>query len=203
MGGWFKKEINSLKDFKGLKMRIPGLGGRVIAKAGGKPMLVPGGEIYTNLSTGVIDATEWVGPYHDYVMGFYKAASHYYYPGWHEPGPVLELMINRQEWNKLPAELQAVVRSCATALDQQMYAEWLVKDAEYLEKIRNETKVKVLPYPDDVLKAFKQYAQEAQQELVAKDKLGQKVLASFTQFQRTYQAHQAVTSRAYNKAQNL
>jgi TRAP-type mannitol/chloroaromatic compound transport system substrate-binding protein len=85
MGGWFRKEINSVADLKGLKMRIPGLGGKVLAKAGGTAILSPGGEIYTNLERGVIDATEWVGPYNDYKMGFHKVAKYYYYPGWHEP----------------------------------------------------------------------------------------------------------------------
>ena len=96
MGGWFNREIKSIDDFKGLKMRIPGLGGKVLAKAGGTAILSPGGEIYTNLERGVIDATEWVGPYNDYKMGFYKVAKYYYYPGWHEPGTVLETFVNKK-----------------------------------------------------------------------------------------------------------
>ncbi len=90
MGGWFRKEMNSLADYKGLKMRIPGLGGKVIAKAGGTVVLLPGGEIFTSLERGILDATEWVGPMHDLRMGFYKAAKYYDYPGWHEPGTTLE-----------------------------------------------------------------------------------------------------------------
>ncbi|MFQ5587105.1 MAG: TRAP transporter substrate-binding protein, partial [Thermodesulfobacteriota bacterium] len=113
MGGWFNKEIKSIQDIRGLKMRIPGLGGKVIAKAGGSAILSEGGEIYTNLDRGVIDATEWVGPYHDYLMGFHKVARYYYYPGWHEPGTVLEVIINRGAFARLPKELQQVVRSAA------------------------------------------------------------------------------------------
>ena len=95
MGGWFNKKINSIADYKGLKMRIPGLGGKVVAKAGGTVVLTPGGEIFTNLERGVIDATEWVGPLHDQIMGFYKVAKYYYYPGWHEPGTTLENFFNK------------------------------------------------------------------------------------------------------------
>jgi TRAP-type mannitol/chloroaromatic compound transport system substrate-binding protein len=93
MGGWFNKEIKTIADYKGLKMRIPGLGGKVIDKAGGTVVLLPGGEIFTSLERGVIDATEWVGPLHDLRMGFYQAAKFYYYPGWHEPGTYLEYFL--------------------------------------------------------------------------------------------------------------
>ena len=129
MGGWFNKEIKTIKDFSGLKMRIPGLGGKVVEKAGGKPILVAGGEIFTNLSTGVIDATEWVGPLHDYTMGFQKAAKYYYHPGWQEPGPVLEMLINKDEWKKLPKNLQEIVKVATSALDADIYSEWISKDA--------------------------------------------------------------------------
>src|SRR5690606_14679795 len=97
MGGWFRKEINSMADIQGLKMRIPGLGGKVLDRAGGTAVLSPGSELYTNLERGVIDATEWVGPYHDYIMGFHEVASHYYYPGWHEVGTTFEKFVNKSK----------------------------------------------------------------------------------------------------------
>ena len=105
MGGWFNKKINTIDDYKGLKMRIPGLGGKVVAKAGGTVVLTPGGEIFTNLERGVIDATEWVGPYNDLAFGLYQAARYYYYPGWQEPCAVLELSINQAAFEGLPADL--------------------------------------------------------------------------------------------------
>ena len=197
MGGWFNKEIQSLKDFKGLKMRIPGLGGKVVAKAGGKPILVPGGEIYTNLTTGVLDATEWIGPYHDYVMGFYKAAKFYYYPGWHEPGPTLELMMNAKAFAGLPQEFQQVVRSCAAELDRDMYSEWLGKDGEYFKKIQALKEVKILAFPPDVLEKFKQYAEEAKQA-AATSPIGRKIYDSFLSFKKIFDEHQRVTERAYH-----
>lgn len=197
MGGWFKKPINNINDFKGLKMRIPGLGGAVIAKAGAKPMLVAGGEIYTNLSTGVIDATEWVGPYHDYTMGFHKVADYYYTPGWHEPGPVLELMINQKKWNELPKELQQIVRTCAAELDRNMQAEWLAKDAIYLAKIKKETKVKVLSFPADVLSSLRGYAEQSLDELAAHDPLANKIRQSFEAFRSQFAEHLRATEFAY------
>ena len=184
MGGWFNKEIKTIDDFKGLKMRIPGLGGKVLAKAGGKPVLVPGGEIYTNLSTGVLDATEWVGPYHDYIMGFYKAAKHYYAPGWHEPGPVLELMINEKAWNQLPKDLQQLVRSCAAELDRDMYSQWSHQDAIHFDKILKETKVNVKRFPDKVLAKLKQYSDEALAEIAKTDALSKEIYDSFTSFRK-------------------
>ena len=89
MAGWFNREIKSMEDIRGLRMRIPGLGGEVISRAGGLAVNIPGGELYTSMQTGVIDATEWVGPYNDLAFGFHQVAKYYYYPGWHEPGPTL------------------------------------------------------------------------------------------------------------------
>ena len=104
MAGWFNKEIRSLKDIKGLKMRIPGFGGEVLQRAGGIPVSLPGSEVYTALQTGVIDATEWVGPYNDLAFALHTVAKYYYYPGWHEPGPTLELILNREAYESLPRD---------------------------------------------------------------------------------------------------
>ncbi|MEX2327479.1 MAG: TRAP transporter substrate-binding protein, partial [Pseudomonadales bacterium] len=106
MAGWFNKEINSLGDIKGMKMRIPGLGGEVFERAGGTAINLPGGEIFTSLQTGVIDATEWVGPYNDLAFGLHQVARYYYYPGWQEPGPALETIVNKKAFDGLPDDLQ-------------------------------------------------------------------------------------------------
>lgn len=203
MGGWFNKEIKTAADFKGLKMRIPGLGGKVIKRLGGTPTIVAGGEIYTNLTTGVIDATEWVGPYHDYTMGFHKAAKYYYYPGWHEPGPVLELMINKKAWAELPGHYQKIVRSCALALDREMHARWVAKDSEYLEKIVKEGKIKIGSFPEPVMAAFKKHSMEVRAELAKTSPLAKKISDSYVNFQKRYEAHQDISERAYVKAQNV
>ena len=112
MGGWFNREINSLDDMKGLKIRMPGLGGEVLDAIGATPKLLPGGEIFTSLQSGAIDATEWVGPYNDLAFGFYKVAKFYYHPGWHEPGTALECFVNKQAYDKLPKDFAKNCRRC-------------------------------------------------------------------------------------------
>ena len=108
MGGWYRKEINSLADLQGLKMRIGGFAGKIIEKLGVVPQQIAGGDIYPSLEKGTIDAAEWVGPYDDEKLGFYKVAPYYYYPGWWEGGPTLSTMFNLDKWNELPKAYQAV-----------------------------------------------------------------------------------------------
>ncbi|MCK5092716.1 MAG: TRAP transporter substrate-binding protein, partial [Gammaproteobacteria bacterium] len=124
MGGWFNKEINSIEDLKGLKMRIPGLGGEVLRRAGGTPVTLPGGEIFTSLQSGAIDATEWVGPYNDLAFGFYKAAKYYYYPGWHEPGTYLEYFFNKKAYDSLTTELKHIVDAACMETEHWVLAEF-------------------------------------------------------------------------------
>lgn len=197
MGGWFNREIHSIKDIKGLKMRMPGLGGKVIAKAGGTAVLSAGGEIYTNLERGVIDATEWVGPYHDYLMGFYKAAKFYYYPGWHEPGSVLELFVNKGAYEKLPADLKRAVQTAAARSNTWMLSEFESKNNTYLQKLLKEEKVNLKKFPDDVLTSFKQYAKEVIDEVTSEDPMSKKVYGSFSSFQKDIAQWAKVSEAAY------
>lgn len=198
MGGWFKRKINSLADLKGLKMRIPGLGGKVIEKAGGSAVLSAGGEIFTNLERGVIDATEWIGPYHDYKMGFPRVANYYYYPGWHEPGSVLELIVNRAAYESLPSDLQAIVRAAALRANNWMLCEFEAQNNFYLKKIREEyPNTEVLRFPDDVLSGLKQYADEVIQEIIADDPASRKVYESFDNFRQQIGAWSILSEKAY------
>lgn len=185
MGGWFRKEIKSVNDIKGLKMRIPGLGGKVITKAGGTSVTVPASEVYSNLERGVIDATEWVGPYHDYILGLYKAAKFYYYPGWHEPGTVIEAFINKKVWDPLPSDLKAIVRAACAQSNAWMVAEFDAKNNFYLQKMKKEHGVKVYRFPDDVLKVLKKHSEEVIQELVSSDPMAKKIWADYKQFMGT------------------
>lgn len=203
MGGWFNREINSVKDLKGLKMRIPGLGGKVIAKAGGAAVLSAGGEIYTNLERGVIDATEWVGPYHDYLMGFHKAAKYYYYPGWHEPGSVIELFIHKGVFSKLPEDLQMILRTAAARSNLWMISEFESKNNMYLQKILKENKVRLNRFPDDVLKTLKKYSEEVIDEITAKDLMSRKVYTSFEKFQKDVSQWAKVSEEAYYRGISL
>ncbi len=182
MAGWFNKEINTIEDFKGLKMRIPGLGGKVISKAGGTAVLSSGSEIYTNLERGVIDATEWIGPYHDYVMGFHKIAKYYYAPGWHEPGSVLENIFNLRDFESLPPHLKSILETASARMNLWVISEFEAKNNEYLGKIQSEGDVEIRQFSQDVMNALKKYTQEVLEELASEDEFTKKVYDSFTSF---------------------
>lgn len=198
MGGWFNKEIKTIDDFKGLKMRIPGLGARVLSNLGAKTVLIPGGEIYTSLATGVIDATEWVGPYHDYLMGFYKAAKYYYFPGWHEPGAVLELIINKKKWDSLPSEFQQIIISATAELNMNIHLKWLVKDSEYLNIIKSEKKVIIKTFPKEVLKKLHEISSEVKSSFAKRSQLAQRIYDSYQVFEKLYREQQKITIKPYS-----
>jgi TRAP-type mannitol/chloroaromatic compound transport system substrate-binding protein len=203
MGGWFKKEINSVDDFQGLKMRMPGLGGKVIAELGAKPVLLPGADIFPSLETGVIDATEWIGPYHDFLMGFHKVAPYYYAGGWHEPGSVLELIINKKAWDSLPEDLQHIVRACAAQTDRSFYSQWQARDAEYLQKILSDGKTQVREFPAAVIKSLKPIATDLLEQVAQSEPIARRIYTSFTAFQKTYEAFQGTNEQAYERAQKV
>ncbi len=135
IGGWFSKEINSVEDLQGLKMRIPGLGGQVMSKLGVTVQNLPGGEIFQALQTGAIDAAEWVGPYDDEKLGLNKVADYYYAPGWWEPGSTLEIQVNLDEWNNLPPEYQAAIKAAAAEANVTMLANFDARNTEALERL--------------------------------------------------------------------
>lgn len=196
MGGWFNKEINGIEDYQGLKMRIPGLGGKVMSKAGGSAIGMAGGEIYMNLERGNIDATEWIGPYHDYQMGFHKVAKYYYYPGWHEPGTVLEMFANKEAYDELPEELQEMVKVVALKYNQQVLAEFEAKNNAFLVKLINEEGVKLRKFPDPVMSQLQIYAKEVVEELIENDAMGRKIYASFSKFKKEITEWNKTTERA-------
>ncbi|MGC8768937.1 TRAP transporter substrate-binding protein [Calditerrivibrio sp.] len=197
MGGWFRKEIKSVADIKGLKMRIPGLGGKVITKLGGSSINVAGGEIYSNLERGVIDATEWVGPYHDYLMGFYKVAKFYYYPGWHEPGTVLESFVNKKAYDALPKDLQEIITTAMYRSNAWMLATFESKNNEYLYKLTHEHKVNLKPFPKDVMESFRKASVEVISEITSKDPISKKVFDHFTAFSKKVDAWAKISEIPY------
>ena len=203
MAGWFNKEINSLDDIKGLKMRIPGMGGEVLKRLGGVPVTLPGGELFTALQTGAIDATEWVGPYNDMAFGFYKVASYYYYPGWHEPGTMLEFTINMDAWNALPKDLQAIVTAAARAVNQDMIDEYTARNNAALNQLVNEHGVKLRRLPDDVLMELKKTADEVTAEVAATSDVAKRVYESFDAFRKQSMEYHKISEEAYYDARSL
>jgi TRAP-type mannitol/chloroaromatic compound transport system substrate-binding protein len=166
MGGWFKKEIKSLADLKGLKMRIPGIGGEIMSRLGAVPQQLPGGEIYQALEKGTIDGAEWVGPYDDEKLGFYKVASHYYYPGWWESNSMYSFYVNAKAWESLPKEYQAAFSAAAAEANIDMMAEYDFKNPTALRRLVGNG-VKLHAYSQDIMKAaqtaaFEFYAEEAE-----------------------------------------
>jgi len=197
MAGWFNKEIKSVNDLKGLKMRIPGLGGEVLRRAGGTPVNLPGGELFTALKTGAIDATEWVGPYNDLAFGFHKAAKYYYYPGWHEPGTTLEAIINREAFDALPKDLKSIVKNACKVVNQDMSTEYTAKNNSALNTLVNKHKVDVRMLPDDVLEKLKALSNEVVLELAGKNKAAKKIYASYDKFRTQVSAWHEISEKNY------
>jgi len=202
MGGWFNREINSIEDFKGLKMRLPGIGGKVIEKAGGAPVLVAGSEIYTSLERGVIDATEWIGPYHDYKMGFHKIAKYYYTPGWHETGSQLEFFINKNLHDGLPSHLQGVLQAAAKRAQVWVLSEFDKQNGIYLDKLIHEENVEIRQFSEGTMNALRTYTKEVIQEMIGNDPLSREVYESYSKFQKRISKWSEITEKAYyNKIQ--
>ncbi|MEM9849322.1 MAG: TRAP transporter substrate-binding protein, partial [Bacteroidota bacterium] len=204
MGGWFNRAIDTIADFKGLKMRMPGLGGKVLARAGGTPVLLAGSEIYTGLERGVIDATEWIGPFHDYKMGFHQIAKYYYTPGWHEPGTVLELIVNKAAYEALPDDLQAMISVAAKAVNNWVLLELESKNAEYLARLIAENEVEIRRFPSEILAQLRTYTQEILAEFTAKDTYAKKVYDSFLAYRKKAVMWSALTEKVfYNDIQKI
>jgi TRAP-type mannitol/chloroaromatic compound transport system substrate-binding protein len=197
MAGWFNREIRSVEDIRGLRMRIPGLAGEVFSAAGGEAVRIPGGEVYTALQTGVIDAVEWVGPYNDLALGLHQIAEYYYYPGWHEPGSILEFIVNRRALERLPEDLQAIVRHASRAANQDMLDEFTARNNRALREMIETHGVKLRRLPDDVLQALYEGSERAMAEMVAADPMAAKVNASFQAFLEDVRAYHEISEQAY------
>ncbi|HAM74914.1 MAG TPA: ABC transporter substrate-binding protein [Alcanivorax sp.] len=196
MAGWFRKEINSLEDIKGLKIRAPGLAGEVMQRIGATPVQMPGGEVFTSMQTGALDAADWVGPYNDLTFGLHKVAKYYYYPGWQEPGAMLEMMINKEKWDALPEDLQAIVKSAAEAENQHIYDEFTARNAEALKQLVNEHGVELRRLPDEVLEALEKTSQEAVEDLVAGNDQARRIYESYRDFRDSVMPYIAVAEQS-------
>ncbi len=198
MAGWFNKEINSLEDIKGMKMRIPGMGGEVFERAGGIAVSLPGGEIFTSLQTGVIDATEWVGPYNDMAFGLHQVARYYYYPGWQEPGPALELIINKAEYDALPEDLKEILEVAGRAMNADVLSEYTARNNASLSELVDKHGIEIRRLPDDVIAEFKRIAKEVVTEVVDDDDpLTRQIYDSYSQFLENVSNYHEISERAY------
>lgn len=202
MAGWFNREINSIDDLKGLKMRIPGLAGEVFAEAGGTAVRISGSELYTSLQTGVIDATEWVGPYNDLALGLFEVAEYYYYPGWHEPGAMLELIVNQDSFDALPPDLQAIVTYAARAASQDMLDEFTARNNAALQDLIDNKGVQLRRLPDDVLLALYRGSEKVMQKLITEDPMAAKVYESYKQFYDGVREYHHISEQAFINARD-
>lgn len=202
MAGWFNRELKSAEDLKGLKMRIPGLAGEVFTASGGTSVRLAGGEIYTSMQTGVIDAVEWVGPYNDRTLGLMEVAEYYYYPGWHEPGAMLEFTVNQEAFDRLPADLQAIVEGAARATNQDMLDEFTARNNSSLISLLDEYETKLRPLPDDVMDILHSNAVTALDQLKEDDPMAAKISASYEEFLDGVRTYHEISERAYLNARD-
>ena len=203
MAGWFNKEINSLEDIKGMKMRIPGLGGEVFERAGGTAVNLPGGEIFTSLQTGVIDATEWVGPYNDLAFGLHQVAKYYYYPGWQEPGPTLEAIVNKEAYDALPEDLQEILKAAVLTINGDLLAEYTARNNAALHELTDTHGVELRKLPDDVIRELAKISEEVVSGIVDEDPLSQRIYKSYSEYRDSAIEYEKISERAYFDARSL
>ncbi|MEL7122953.1 MAG: TRAP transporter substrate-binding protein [Bacteroidota bacterium] len=196
MGGWFNREINTIQDLKGLKMRIPGLGGKVFEKAGGAPVLLAGGEIYTGLERGVIDATEWLGPFHDSLMGFPEIAKYYYTPGWHECGTILEMFINKKVFDELSPDLQAIIKTASDYVNVWCLSAIEASNNEAYAKLLADG-VEIRAFSQDILDTLRIHTETVIEELTDSDPFAKKVYESYDAFRKRAKNYADITERLY------
>lgn len=197
MAGWFKKEINSVDDLKGLKIRIPGFAGEVLARLGAAPTNIPPGELFTALERGTVDAVEWVGPSLDIRMGFHKIAP-FYYTGWHEPGAELQFLINQKSWSNLPLDLQEILRVAMRTSAYDMYAQSMHESSESWATMQQEfPNIQVKTFPEPVMTAIRQANDELLQESIAADPFGARVLQSQQAYLKKIRVWTEMSDKAY------
>lgn len=197
MMGWFNKEINSVADLRGLRIRIPGIAGDVLASAGAQVVTLPGAELYTAMQTGVIDAVEWIGPYNDLAIGLYEVAKYYYYPGWNEPGSALYFGVNRKAWDSLPADLQAIVRVSMRAANSDMLDEYTARNGVALKALVEEHGVQLRALPADVLQSLRNATQVEIDRLIALDPRAKKIHDSLKKFEAEVVPWHTLSEKAY------
>ncbi|MFW6323241.1 MAG: TRAP transporter substrate-binding protein, partial [Guyparkeria sp.] len=184
MGGWFRKPIDSVEDFKGLKMRLPGIGGEVLRRLDVSVVNTPGGELFQALDDGTIDAAEWVGPFNDLAFGFHRAAKYYYAPGWQEPSATMEALINQEAFEALPEDLQAIVEGAIKSAALDMLAEFTARNNRALKTLVDEHGVELRYFSDEIMEALFEKSNEVLAEITEKDEFAKRVFDSLTDYRR-------------------
>lgn len=200
LAGWFRKPVEGVADLRGLKMRIPGLGGDVMQALGAVPVNLPGAEIFTSLQSGAIDAAEWVGPYNDLAFGLHRVAKYAYYPGWQEPGPTLEAMFHKPAFDALPEDLKAIIEACCAAVNDEMLAEYTTRNQQALDLLVREHGAQLRRLPEDVLVALKRAADEVLEALAGADPFARRVYDSMRAFRAQAQAWHSISEEAFYQA---
>jgi TRAP-type mannitol/chloroaromatic compound transport system substrate-binding protein len=197
MGGWFRNEINSVEDLKGLKIRMPGAGGEVMRRVGAAAVNLPGGEIFPALQSGAIDATEWVGPWNDLAFGFYRIAKFYYYPGFHEPGSTLEATFNKDVWDSFSPADQALIKACTAAENDISYAEFNARNSDSLDTLINEHGVQLRKFSDDIYLELARASEEVLADMAAESDIGSRTYDSFMAFRAKAMGWTALSDQSY------
>lgn len=197
MGGWFREPINSLDDLKGLKFRMPGLGGEALRQLGVNVVALPGGEIFQALQSGAIDGTEWVGPWNDLAFGFYRIAKHYYFPGFHEPGSLLCAGVNKAAYEKLSKTDQAIVEQACMAEDNFMYSEFVAKNGAALDTLINQHGVELHKFPPDIWDAFTEASEAVTSAVANYDDLGKRIYDSYFKARKDYANWTRISEQGY------
>ena len=198
MGGWYRKEINRLEDIPGLKIRIAGIGGEILARMGAIPQQIAGTDIYPSLEKGTIDAAEWVAPYDDEKLGFYKVAPYYYSPGFWEPGPVVHFYVNKSEWDKLPAEYQAAFRAASREAHIQMTAMYDHKNPQALARLLSQG-VKLRSFSPEIMKKAYDVSRELYNEEAARNPAWAKIYAEFEKYRKSQNAWFGVAEADFDR----
>jgi TRAP-type mannitol/chloroaromatic compound transport system substrate-binding protein len=197
MGGWFRRPVSSLAELRGLKMRIPGLGGEVMSALGVTVQLLAGGEIYPALERGAIDATEWVGPYDDLKLGFHQVAKHYYYPGWWEPGPALSFYVNRDAYAALPETYRAALEVACHDAGMRMLSDYDAKNPQALETLVTEHGVALARYSDDIMSAAREASESILEQFASGDESFRTIFRHWDAFRKKSNRWLATAERAY------
>ena len=184
MGGWFNREIKSPKDLKGLKMRMPGLGGEVFSRLGGSAQVISAQELFTAMQSGVIDALEWVGPWNDMSLGFHRVSKYYYGPAFQEGGPTLELMVNKKAYDGLTKDLQRIIKVACAAENDLMTAEYHANNSRAFQTLKHKHNVDIRKYPDSVLKAFFEMSKRVVADVAKEGDIERRIYDSYNKYRK-------------------